>query len=186
MPRTSAQAAVGACAGSMVLPIGPWPLRLAVSVRAKRQPSMLSAMADMAGDARSSAEWISERLQSLGYGADLRPQSLREIDRFLDDTFQAGVPRRRFRRKFPVELVDPYGRSWRFAIVAYVGKVIRQAIGGDWVADNCKDVEKIDMQLVLPSGSAVVPMLEVVRSLARSQQAHLAQFGIDCGLAIEP
>ena len=83
-------------------------------------------------------------------------------------------------------MVDPYGRSWRFAIVAYVGKVIRQAIGGDWVADNCKDVEKIDMQLVLPSGRAVVPMLEVVRSLARSQQAHLAQFGVDCGLAIGP
>jgi hypothetical protein len=87
-------------------------------------------MADIAGDARSSAEWISERLQSLGYGADLRPQSLREIDRFFDDTFQAGVPRRRFRRKFAVELVDPYGRSWRFAIVAYVGEVIRQALGG--------------------------------------------------------
>jgi len=149
---------------------------------------MLPIMADIAGDARSSAEWISERLQSLGYGADLSPRSLREIDRFFDDTFQAGVPRRRFRRRFAVELVDdPYGRSWRFAIVAYVGEVIRQAIGGQWVIDDCKDsVEMIDMQLVLPSGRAVMPMLEVARSAAGRQEAILARFGIDCGLAIEP
>jgi hypothetical protein len=143
-------------------------------------------MADIAADARSSAEWISERLQSLGYGADLRPQSLREIDRFFDDTFQAGVPRRRFRRKFPVAPVDPYGRSWRFAIVAYVGEVVRRAIGGDWVTDDCKSGEMIDMQLVLPSGRAVMPMIEVVRSAAGCQEAILARFGMDCGLAVEP
>jgi hypothetical protein len=43
----------------------------------------------------------------------------------------------------------------------------------------------IDMKLVLPSGRAVMPMIEVVRSATGGQEAHLAQFGIDCGLAIE-
>jgi hypothetical protein len=154
--------------------------------RAQWQLGRWPAVADIDEGVRPSAEWISERLQSLGYAVDFSPQSLREIDRFFDDTFNAGVPRRRFHRKFVVELVDPYGRSWRFAIVAYVGEVIRQAIGGEWVTDDCRSVDMIDMQLVLPSGRAVMPMIEVVRSLTAPKEASLADFGIDCGLAIEP
>ena len=142
-------------------------------------------MVEIAGDARSSAEWIGERLESLGYAADFRPQSLREVDRFFDDNFRAALPRRRFRREFS-ELVDPSGRSWRFAIVAYVGEVIRQAVGGEWVTDDCQDAEMIDMTLVLPSGRAVMPLIQVVRSMTRGHEATLVHFGIDCGLAIEP
>jgi hypothetical protein len=142
-------------------------------------------MTDIDGEVRSSAEWISARLQSLGYAADFRPVSLREIDRFFADNFDAGVPRRRFRREF-ARLVDPSGRAFGFAFVAYVGEVIRQAVGGEWVTDDCASAEMFDMQLVLPSGRALMPLIQVVRCMGGGQEGSLAAFGVDCGLVIPP
>jgi hypothetical protein len=132
-------------------------------------------------DVRVAAEWISERLEALGYHADFQPESLREIDRFIDTTFKGALPRRKYGRLF-AGLIDPTGRPFGFAIGAYVGEVLRRSLGGEWVADDTDPNGMVGIQVVLPTGVSTEPVMQFMRRVAHGPESSLARYGARLGL----
>ncbi|MFC8349990.1 hypothetical protein [Streptomyces sp. NPDC057280] len=72
-------------------------------------------MATLPQDVTSAAEWIAGALQHSGYQADFSPQSLAEIDRFIDDHWSDG------RARPGGLLADALGHKL-FSLGAYVGR----------------------------------------------------------------
>ena len=72
-------------------------------------------------------------LAALGYAVDFSPASLAEVDRFFDSAECAAA------------LAGDTGGKL-FLIGAYVGEVIRRAIGGSWIPGDDEPV------LALPTG----------------------------------
>jgi hypothetical protein len=101
-------------------------------------------------------------LAALGYAVDFSSASLAEVDRFFDSaecaTALAG---------------DTGGKL--FLIGAYVGEVIRRAIGGSWIPGDDEPV------LALPTGDVTSPLLRVAM---RRQSAvdGIAAYGAIHGL----
>jgi hypothetical protein len=124
-----------------------------------------SAMGSLEEDVGLSAGWISRRLESSGYRADFRPNSLREIDRFFDDAELRDLP--------PDELAAEI-----FAIGAYIGEVVRRARGGEWLAP--------DTVLVLPDGTRCGPVQRAMQRLLNGRRDSIEAWGVSLGLRAGP
>jgi hypothetical protein len=94
-------------------------------------------VAGIVEDAAQSAGWIATALNSSGYSADFSANSMAEVDRFFDEHAKNGVP-----RKGGLLATDRGPRL--FAAGAYVGEVLRRALGGEWqpVHSQCGDCGK--------------------------------------------
>jgi len=141
-------------------------------------------MSTLVDDAVASAEWISEKLRSFGYVTDFLPKSLWEIDRFVDENFRDGVPyTRRARRRF-ARMINPIGRSFVFALGAYVGEVIRRALGGRWAGEGSDPTAEVSIELQLPTGRTITPVLRSAQRLVRGRQDSVASFAKELGLDV--
>lgn len=125
-------------------------------------------MAGIVQDVATSADWISGELRSLAYRADFGPGSLWELDRFVDENFRDGVPARRARRRI-AGLIDPTGRPFGFAFGAYAGEVIRRKLGGRWAGDDSDPYATVSVELQLPGGITITPVMRFVQRLARGR-----------------
>ena len=144
-------------------------------------------MATLVEDAGASADWISGKLRSLGYVADFLPGSLWEVDHFFDENFRDGVPHtRRAKRRLAGIVGDPTGRLFGFALGAYVGEVIRRGLGGRWAADDSDPNGEVSIELQLPAGVTITPVLRCTRRLARGPQDSIAGYARDLGLDVGP
>src|SRR5262245_41970689 len=141
-------------------------------------------MGTLVEDAAASAEWISGRLRSFGYAADFLPGSLWEVDRFVDENFRDGVPDTRRAKRRLAALIDPTGRLFGFALGAYVGEVIRRGLGGRWAGDDSDPTPEVSIELQLPTGVTITPVLRCVQRLARGPQDSIARFAKDLGLDV--
>lgn len=80
-------------------------------------------MGTLRDDLDAAAAWVSEALRSSGYRADFSFASLAEIDRFFDEQAPGGHPR-------ADGLLSADLGARLFALGAYTGEVLRQALGG--------------------------------------------------------
>jgi hypothetical protein len=143
-------------------------------------------MGNLVEDIAASADWISGALRSLGYVADFLPGSLWEVDRFFDENFRDGLPHtRRGKRRF-VRLKDPTGRPFGFAFGAYVGEVIRRALGGQWIADDSDPYGVVDIELQLPTEVIVKPVMRCVQRMSRGPDDSIAAYADALGLNVGP
>jgi hypothetical protein len=91
-------------------------------------------------DALDAAEWMAKALSSSGYKADFTLDSLKEVDRFVDDQAPGGNP------KLGGLLSDHLGARIS-ALGAYVGEVIRRQGEGQWRGDDNEPKGEINLAI---------------------------------------
>jgi hypothetical protein len=122
-------------------------------------------------DAKASAEWISNALTSSGYKADFSIESLKEIDRFIEEHAPNGKP-------VPGGLLSESAGSRLFAVGSYVGEVIRRQYGGTW-SGNDKDPEaEINIELKLKSGTVLWPVQRVLKRFKNGSAEGIYAYGV--------
>ncbi len=127
----------------------------------------------------SGSLWISRELRSLGYQADFSPDSLWEIDRFYDDNCQNGMAT-------PEGFLSQDLDARLYAIGAYVGEVMRRAVGGEWIFKEDKPGIDVKTSLRLPDGSRQWPVQRVFKRFISGSEYSIAVWGIRAGLQIRP
>jgi hypothetical protein len=102
-------------------------------------------------DAKEAAEWVATALSSSGYKADFTLESLKEVDRFVDEQIQDGRPK-------PGGLLAEHFGARVFALGAYVGEVIRRRSEGEWQGDDSDRAADFNIKVRLKSSSVIWPM----------------------------
>jgi hypothetical protein len=121
-------------------------------------------------DAKEAAEWIATALSSSGYKADFTLQSLKEIDRFVDDQTQNGRPR-------PGGLLAEDFGARVFALGAYVGEVIRRLGEGQWYGNDSDREAEINIQVRLKSAGIIWPMQRVMKRITNGREDGIYAYG---------
>ena len=140
-------------------------LGLAASAGASAKDSQVVA------DALSSAEWISRALSSSGYKADFSLESLREVDRFLEEQAPNGNP-------VPGGFLSASLGSRLFALRAYVGETIRRRAGGSWEGDDSDPQAEINVAVELESGTKFWPVQRVMKRFKNGSEDGIYVYAI--------
>jgi hypothetical protein len=134
-------------------------------------------MASLREDIDTASAWIAQALQSSGYSADFRPQSLWSIDHFFDDNSHDGQPRRG-------GLLSANLGSRIFALGAYVGEVVRRSVGGTWWANDEDPKGEVNIELTLPDGTKIWPVQRVMKRYKNGPEDGIAAYGAALGLNV--
>lgn len=124
----------------------------------------------IAADVQSAAQWIAVALNSSGYRADFSFESLKEIDRFLDEQAPRGRPT-------PKGLLSESLGARLFALGSYVGEVIRREAGGTWQGDDADPRGEINVSLRLNSGSTIWPVQRVMKRFKEGPEESIYAYG---------
>jgi len=122
-------------------------------------------------DAVASAEWMANALSSSGYKANFSLDSLREVDRFLDDQAPGGNPK-------PGGLLSQNRGVRLFALGAYVGEVIRRQAEGQWQGDDGDPKAEINLAVHLKSGAICWPVQRVMKRFKNGAEDGIYIYGI--------
>jgi hypothetical protein len=131
-------------------------------------------MSSMLQDIATMSEWIANALRSSGYQADFSQESLKEIDRFIDDHSTAGAAH-------PDGLLaDGLGKKL-FALGSYVGETIRRQKGGTWQADENDPRGEINVALHFSDGGVIWPVQRVIKRFKNGAEDGIAAYGAMIG-----
>jgi hypothetical protein len=134
-------------------------------------------MSKILEDLKTSATWIAGALKQTGYGGDFSPDSLWELDRFLEDHTVGG----RARRGGP--LADDLGAKL-FALGAYLGEVIRRDRGGEWRSSGDDEADEVNAELRLPDGTQLWPVQRVMKRFQVGAEEGLAAYALAAGVPV--
>ena len=115
-----------------------------------------------------------EELQSLGYKLDFSIESLKEIDRFLDENIEDDKIK-------PDGFLSQDLSQRTFTIGSYVGEVIRRKCDGEWITDDKDPQGETYMEVKLSNGDSILPVVRVIKRIKNSAQYGIYEFGISCG-----
>jgi hypothetical protein len=121
-------------------------------------------------DAVASAQWIATALSSSGYKADFTLESLKDIDRFIDEQVSGGRPK-------PAGLLSQDFGARVFALGAYVGEVIRRTANGRWVGDDNDPEAEVNLSLQLKSGPTIWPVQRVMKRIKNGAEDGIYAYG---------
>lgn len=107
-------------------------------------------------DAIAASDWIAVALRSSGYKADFSVESLREIDRFLDDHSVNGKPK-------PGGLLAEQTGARLFALGAYVGEVLRRSLDGTWHGDDADPEAEINIEVHFGPDAKIWPVQKIMK-----------------------
>ena len=124
-------------------------------------------MGSLRDDIDLAAGWAAAALAAEGYVTDRSWPSLREIDRFLERSTKRGHVRRR-------SLLTEHSPTLLFGVAAYVGAVLCQQLGGEWLVDDEDPEAEVTMAVALPSGTQVHPSVWVLDRIRRGSDALIA------------
>jgi hypothetical protein len=122
-------------------------------------------------DAITSAEWIAEALSSSGYKADFSLESLKEIDRFIDEQAPNGKPK-------PDGLLAEDLGARVFAIGSYVGAVVLRNNGGEWIGNDNDPEAEINIEVQLKNGTVLWPVQRVMKRLRNGNEDGIYIYGV--------
>ena len=122
-------------------------------------------------DAVEAAEWMAKTLSSSGYKADFTLESLKEVDRFVDDQAPRGKPK-------AGGLLSDHSGTRIFALGAYVGEVIRRQGGGQWRGDDNDPKGEINLAIQLKSGTIFWPMQRIMKRIKNGPEDGIYAYGI--------
>jgi hypothetical protein len=121
-------------------------------------------------DAMDAAEWMAKVLSNWGYKADFTLDSLKEVDRFLDEQVLEGNPK-------PGGLLSRNMGAHVFALGAYVGKVIRRQGNGHWQGNDGDDHPEITLAVRLKSGDVFWPTQRVIKRFKNGAEDGIFVYG---------
>lgn len=122
-------------------------------------------------DALEYSEWISKALSSSGYRADFTIESLKEVDRFIDDNSINGQPK-------PDGLLGKQLGSKLFALGSYVGEVIRREVGGNWVGNDSDPQGEINIEVHLSNSGKIWPVQKIMKRLKNGSEDGIYVYGV--------
>ena len=127
---------------------------------------------------RDAAVSIADIANDAGYSFDFSARSLRDVERFLEDNASGGEPK-------AGGLLSKDLGSRVFALGAYVGEVIREAVGGEWVSDDSADDDST-VTLRTAAGELLWPNQQVMKRIMTGDSQSLVDYaravGVDPGL----
>jgi hypothetical protein len=138
-------------------------LWLAVTTAQAPEPKIVT-------DVRDAAEWMAEALPGWGYRGDFSVESLKDIDRFVDEQFPNGRPK-------PSDLLARDLGARIFALGAYVGETIRRQGEGRWLASQGDPEDVINLTVKLKSGSIFWPMQRIMKRLQNGPEDGIYVYG---------
>lgn len=111
-------------------------------------------------DLHSACEWVVMALNSSGYKADYTLDSMKEIDRFIDEQSGEGG------------LISRNRGQILFALGSYVGETVIRLYGGKWLTDDDDPQGEINVSVELPGGAVIFPAQRVInRYLSGSEDS---------------
>lgn len=102
-------------------------------------------------DINTACEWVVMALNSSGYKADYTLESMKEIDRFLDEQSGENGIISRGRGKI------------LFSLGCYVGETVIRLYGGKWHTDDNDLQGEINASVELDNGTVIFPMQRVIK-----------------------
>jgi hypothetical protein len=122
-------------------------------------------------DAIEAADWMAKSLAGLGYKADFSLESLKEVDRFIDDEAPDGKP------KPGSHLAEQFGTQI-FGLGAYLGETIRRQGEGQWEGNDRDTWPEVTLAVRLKSGALVRPTQRVLKRLSTGPENGLYPYGV--------
>lgn len=135
-------------------------------------------MGTIAEDLHDAAVSMADVATQAGYSFDFTPASLWEVERFLDDNATAGEPT-------PGGLLSKDLGSRVFALGAYVGEVIRDTAGGEWVTDDALDAD-LTVTLKTPDGVLLWPNQRVMKRIMVGASENVIDYAAAVGVEAGP
>lgn len=110
----------------------------------KKQPTL-------GEDIHTACEWVVMALNSSGYKADYTLESMKEIDRFIDEQSGENGIISRGRGKI------------LFSLGCYVGETVIRLYGGKWHTDDNDPAGEINASVELDNNTVIFPMQRVIK-----------------------
>lgn len=110
----------------------------------KKQPTL-------GEDIHTACEWVVMALNSSGYKADYTLESMKEIDRFIDEQSGENGIISRGRGKI------------LFSLGCYIGETVIRLCGGKWHTDDNDPEGEINASVELDNGTVIFPMQRVIK-----------------------
>lgn len=102
-------------------------------------------------DIHTACEWVAMALNSSGYKADYAIESMKEIDRFIDEQSGENGIISRVRGKI------------LFSLGCYVGETVIRLYGGKWHTDDNDPAGEINASVELDNGTVIFPIQRVIK-----------------------
>lgn len=102
-------------------------------------------------DIHTACEWVVMALNSSGYKADYTIESMKEIDRFIDEQSGENGIISRGRGKI------------LFSLGCYVGETVIRLYGGKWHTDDNDPEGEINASVELDNGTVIFPIQRVIK-----------------------
>jgi hypothetical protein len=134
-------------------------------------PVMSDTETSILRDVSVAADWMARALVSSGYRADFSLESLREVDRFLDEQAAGGKPKRG-------GLLSKDLGNRLFSLGAYVGEVVRRQAGGQWEGDDSDPEAEINVAIRLPDGGIIWPVQRVMKRYENGDEDSVHAYGV--------
>lgn len=111
----------------------------------KQQPTL-------AEDIPNACAWVANALNVSGYKADYTLESMKEIDRFIEE--QSGEE----------GIITKHGRGQIiFALGCYVGETVIRLYGGKWHTDDSDPAGEVNASVELDGGAVIFPIQRVMK-----------------------
>ncbi len=110
----------------------------------KKRPTLLE-------DIHTQSEWIAKALNSSGYKADFTVDSMKEIDRFIDE--QSG----------PDGIIQRNRGIIIFSLGAYIGQTVIKVYGGEWETDDNDPSGELEISVKLLNGFVMWPVQKCIK-----------------------
>jgi hypothetical protein len=122
-------------------------------------------------DAVDAAEWMAKALAGWGYKADFSLDSLKDVDRFIDEEAPGGKPKPGGR------LAQQFG-AHMFGLGAYVGETIRRLGQGQWEGNDRDAWPEVTLAVRLKSGAVLWPTQRMLKRFEDGAENALYPYGV--------
>lgn len=109
-------------------------------------------------DIHTACEWVAMALNSSGYKADYTLESMKEIDRFIEE--QSGEN----------GIISRNRGNILFSLGCYVGETVIRLYGGKWYADDNDPAGEINISVKLDNGTVIFPVQRVIKRYQNSSE----------------
>jgi hypothetical protein len=122
-------------------------------------------------DAVEAADWMAKSLAGWGYKADFSLESLKDVDRFIDEEAPDGKP------KPGGHMAQHFGMHI-FGLGAYLGETIRRQGEGQWEGNDRDTYPEVTLAVRLKSGAVLWPTQRVLKRLEYGSENGLYPYGV--------
>jgi hypothetical protein len=112
------------------------------------------------------ARWAEKNLLSTGYQVDGAIESLKEIDRFIEENNKPGG--------------SLYGVKGHicFGLGCYLGEILIRNFGGQWKTDDDDPQGEVNIAVVFPGGGTAWPTIRVMKRVAIGAEYDIYKYAV--------